>query len=266
MEDKGLQTLSQLIKDYCGLRYADRLSTLKEKISEHVSRLGLSYWEYCRYLEETPGEWDALVDLLTINETYFYREENQLNHCCYDILPTMKKYIHRPLRIWCAACSTGEEPYTIAMLLHETGLFLPGAVEIIATDIDKKVLEKAQKGWYNKAAFSFRRIPAHLLEKYFSDVDGGYQINYSIKRMVKFKQLNLLDQKKAAEIGEVDVIFCRNVLIYFDHDTTTQVINSLTQNLIHGGYLFLGHAESITEGNLGMNKINSDKSIYYRKD
>lgn len=266
MEDKGLETLSQLIKDYCGLRYAERLGTLKDKIAEHITKLGLSHWEYCRYLQTNPEEWDALVNLLTINETYFYREENQLNECCNDILPTMKKYIHRPVRIWCAACSTGEEPYTLAMLIHESGLFLPGAVEIIATDIDHHVLEKAEKGWYHKGAFSFRRIPQHLLEKYFSEEDGGYQINYSIRRMVKFKQLNLLDEEKAAQIGEVDVIFCRNVLIYFDQETTTKVINCLKHNLIHGGYLFLGHAESITEGNLGMKKVNSDKSIYYRKD
>ncbi|NMD69107.1 protein-glutamate O-methyltransferase CheR [Bacillus sp. DNRA2] len=266
MEDNGLQILSQHIHNYCGLRYADRLGTLKEKIAEHVSKLGLSYWEYSRYLQANPNEWDELVNLLTINETYFYREENQLNECCYEILPTLKKYIHRPLRIWCAACSTGEEPYTLAMLIYETGLFLPGAVEIIATDIDHRVLEKAEKGWYHKGAFSFRRIPPHLLEKYFTEVDEGYQVNYAIRRMVKFKQLNLLDEEKAAQIGEVDVVFCRNVLIYFDHDTTTKVINCLQRNLVHGGYLFLGHAESITEGNVGLSKVNSHKSIFYRKD
>jgi chemotaxis protein methyltransferase CheR len=266
MQDKGLQFLSQLIKDKCGIRYCDRLNTLKEKISNRVTELGFSYWEYCRYLQATPSEWDVLVDLLTINETYFYREENQLNECTCEILPTIKKKINRPLRIWSSACSTGEEPYTIAMLIQETGLFLPGTVEIIATDIDKKVLEKAKKGWYHQGSFSFRRIPTYLLEKYFTNVDGGYQMNSSIKRMVKFQQLNLLDDEKAASIGEVDIIFCRNVLIYFDQETTKRVIDNLEQNLAHGGYLFLGHAESITDSNLGLKKVNSDSSFYYRKD
>lgn len=266
MQDKGLQHLSQQIKDYCGLRYCDRLNTLKERVSERVTKLGLSYWEYCRYLQSNPSEWDALVELLTINETYFYREENQLNECCSAILPTIKKRLNRPIRIWSAACSTGEEPYTLAMLIHETGQFLPGSVEIIATDIDLKVLEKAKKGWYHQGSFSFRRIPSHLLKKYFSDVDGGYQINPSIKRMVKFQQLNLLDEEKVPLIGEVDVIFCRNVLIYFDQEVTNQVIRSMSRNLSQGGYLFLGHAESITDSSIKLKKMSSDKTFYYRKD
>jgi chemotaxis protein methyltransferase CheR len=266
MEDKGLQYLSQLIEDYCGLRFSDRLSILKEKISDRLEQLGLSHWEYCRYLQTTPDEWNELIHLLTINETYFYREENQLNECCCHILPKIRKHINRPIRIWSAACSTGEEPYTLAMLIHETGLFLPGAVEIIATDIDKKVLEKAKRGWYHKGAFSFRRIPTHLFEKYFTEKDGGYQINYSIKRMVKFKQLNLLDEENVAKIGEVDVIFCRNVLIYFDKEKTQRVIRSLVKNLTHGGYLFLGHAETVADGDAGLKLVNSNKCIYYRKD
>ncbi|WP_318507782.1 protein-glutamate O-methyltransferase CheR [Bacillus sp. T3] len=266
MQDKGLQHLSQLIKDYCGLRYGDRLNTLKERTSDRITTLGLSYWEYCRYLQTTPAEWDSLVELLTINETYFYREENQLNECCSVILPTIKKRINRPIRIWSAACSSGEEPYTLAMLIHETGLFLPGAVEIIATDIDIKVLEKAKKGWYHQGSFSFRRIPAHLLKKYFSEADGGYQISPSIKRMVKFQQLNLLDEEMVASISEVDVIFCRNVLIYFDQEVTNTVISSMNRNLVSGGYLFLGHADAITDSRLGLNKVYSDKTFYYRKD
>lgn len=267
MQDNGLGKLSKIIYDYCGLRFTDRLPTLHDKISKRVKELGLSYWEYCGYLNDAAGEWDVLVELLTINETYFYREENQLNDCCSVVLPLLKEKIwNRPLRIWSAACSTGEEPYTLAMLIQESGRFPPGTVEIIATDINKKVLQRAEKGWYNQGSFAFRRIPENLLKKYFSIKDGGYQINESTRRMVKYQYLNLLNEPKVEQIGKVDVIFCRNVLIYFDQETFKRVIRSLHQNLTPEGYLFLGHAESITDMALGFQKVDSEKTFYYRKE
>lgn len=267
MEDNGLVKLAEIIYDHCGLGYKDRLPVLKEKISKRIMDLGLSYWEYCGFLKKSAMEWDILVELLTINETYFYREENQLNECCSVVLPLLKeKNRNRPLRIWSAASSTGEEPYTLAMLIHESGLFQPGSVEIIATDINKKVLQKAEKGWYHNGSFAFRRIPKNLLEKYFSEEDGGYQIKAFIKKMVKYQHLNLLNEDKIAQIGEFDVIFCRNVLIYFDQETTNRVIRSLHKKLTPGGYLFLGHAESVTEMSMGFQRVNSDMTFYYRKE
>jgi chemotaxis protein methyltransferase CheR len=267
MEDKGLVRLSHIIKDYCGLSFNDRLSTLTKKIANRVIELGVSYNEYCEYLIQHPVEWDLMIELVTINETYFYREENQLIECSEVVLPMLKRKIFgRPLRIWSAACSTGEEPYTLAMLIQESGLFPPGSVEIIATDINKKVLEKANKGWYHQGSFAFRRIPQNLLSKYFTQNDSGYQINETIKRMIKFQHLNLLDKQITTQIGEVDVIFCRNVLIYFDQETTKKVINTLHKKLSPDGYLFLGHAESITDTNQGFQKTNSDKTFYYRKE
>ena len=267
MQDNGLVKLSQIIYEYCGLRFSERLYTLKEKVSKRVSELGLTHWEYCKYIEKSPSEWDVLVELLTINETYFYREENQLNECCSYVLSLMmRENRNRPIRIWSAACSSGEEPYSLAMLIQETGKFLPGSVEIIATDIDKMVLQKAKKGWYHHGSFAFRRTPEHLLKKYFLNEASGYQIHPSIQKMVQFQYLNLLDQDNISQLGEVDIIFCRNVLIYFDHETTKQVIRSLHQNLAAGGYLFLGHAESITDMTLGFKKVDSEKTFYYRKE
>ncbi|MDQ0199590.1 CheR family methyltransferase [Neobacillus ginsengisoli] len=267
LQENGLVKLSQIIHDYCGLSYTDRLPMLKEKISKRLTELGLTYWEYCRYLNMKPLEWEVLVELLTINETYFYREENQLNECCSLVLPKIKeKKSDRPLRIWSAACSTGEEPYTLAMLIQETGVFPPGSVEIIATDINKKVLQKAKNGWYHHGSFAFRRIPENLLKKYFSDQNGGYQINHTTKKMVQFQHLNLLNHETVEQIGKVDVIFCRNVLIYFDQDTTKKVIHHLHRNLTPGGFLFLGHAESITDMALGFQKVDSGKTFYYRKE
>lgn len=267
LQDNGLLKLSQMVYDYCGLRFTDRLDILKDKISKRLNELSLSPWEYCAYLKQAPQEWDVLVEILTINETYFYREENQLNECCMSILPQLKEKIQgRPLRVWSAACSTGEEPYTLAMLMNESGKFLPGTVKIIGTDINKKVLEKAEKGWYHNGSFAFRRIPEHLLRKYFTEENNGYQVQPSIQKMVQFEHLNLLDEKKMNQIGEVDVVFCRNVLIYFDQETTKRILRSLHRILTPGGYLFLGHAESITDTTLGFKKVDSDKTFYYRKE
>jgi len=267
MQNSGLLRLGQLIYEYCGLNYTERLSTLEQKLTKRVNELGISFEEYCSYLKNSPVEWDIITELLTINETYFYREENQLIECCSKVLPFLKEKIrNRPLRIWSAACSTGDEAFTLAMMIQESGRFLPGTVEIIATDIDKKVLQKAEKGWYHHGSFAFRRIPENWLKKFFKEEDGGYQIHPSIRKMVKFQQLNLLNKVQLAQIGMADVIFCRNVLIYFDPETTKQVIRSLHQNLAAGGYLFLGHAESITDMNLGFKKVDSDKTFYYRKE
>lgn len=267
MQDTGLIKLSQMIYEFCGLRYTDRLSSLEAKTEKRIKELSLSYIEYCEHLKMSPMEWDTLIEILTINETYFYREENQLNECCLNVLPQLKKHIrNRPIRIWSAACSTGEEPYTLAMLIQETGQFPQGTVEIIATDINKKVLQKAEKGWYHRRSFAFRRIPEKLLKKYFSDNQGGYQINESIQKMVKFQHINLINNSKTNQIGQLDVIFCRNVLIYFDQETTKRVIRNLHQNLTNGGYLFLGHAESITDLEMGFKKVDSNRTFYYRKE
>lgn len=267
MQDKDLEKLAQMIYTHCGLRYTTKLTALKDKISKRLTELNLSCAEYCDYLNKFSLEWDYLIELLTINETYFYREEHQLNECCTVVLPAMKEeFKHRPLRIWSAACSTGEEPYTLAMLIQETGKFPKGSVEIIATDINKNVLQKAQQGWYHQGSFAFRRTPERFMRKFFYKTDNGYQIHPSIQSMVKFQHLNLLEQNNYAQIGEVDIIFCRNVLIYFDQDTIKQVIRSFHQTLSPNGYLFLGHAESITDMALGFQKVDSDKTFYYRKE
>jgi chemotaxis protein methyltransferase CheR len=267
MQDNGLLMLSQMIYDRCGLKFMERQEILKEKTSRRMADLGISYLEYCQRLKVTPSEWDTLIELLTINETYFFREENQLIECISKVLPNLKeKNPNRPLRIWSAACSTGEEPFTLAMLMQESGKFQPGSVEIIGADIDKKVLQKAEKAWYPSTSFSFRRTPQTLLKKYFVTENDGYQIVPAVKNMVKFQHLNLLDSDRVGQLGKFDVIFCRNVLIYFDRETIRQIIQSFHRNLLPGGYLFLGHAESITDMGLGFQKVDSDKTFYYRKE
>lgn len=266
MDTFGLVQLAELIYNHCGIDFFKNLSSLESKISERLKELGLSCWEYGGYLRVEPKEWDTLIELITVNETYFFREENLLEEFQNAILPQFKdRTPYNPLRIWCSACSSGEEPYTLAILIQETGLFETGAVEIIASDINKKVLEKARRGLYNKKSFSFRSMPKDLLDKYFVSLEDEYKIIDSIRSMVDFRCLNLLDENIAEKVGKVDIVLCRNVLIYFDRDTINKVIGSLYDALKDGGYLLLGHAETITGMNTGFETIYTPSAFYYRK-
>ncbi len=263
MVNMALRQLGQLIYDHCGLNYLQNLSSLESKIAKRTNELGMSIWEYTRHLEQNPAEWDIAVELLTINETYFCREENQLEVFQSMILPQLTS--KNPIRIWSAACSTGEEPYTLAMMVAETGFIPLDAVEILATDINKKVLQTAQQGWYAKRSLSFRRMPEHLLNKYFVERDEGYQVIDSIRSRVQFRSFNLLDLDDMEKLGEFDVIFCRNVLIYFDRIAIQKVVSRFFDRLAPEGALFLGHAESITGMNTGFETVHTEKSFYYRK-
>jgi len=167
MDTFGLIQLAELIYEYCGIDFFKNLSSLESKISERLKELGLSCWEYGGYLRVEPKEWDTLIDLITVNETYFFREENLLEEFQKVILPKYKdRTPNNPLRIWSSACSSGEEPYTLAILSEETGLFETGAVEIIASDIDKKVLEKARRDCIIKNHFPF----AQCQKKYLTNI------------------------------------------------------------------------------------------------
>lgn len=255
-----------MIYNYCGIDYRKDISALRSKIKERLNALGLSSWEYCGYLKVEPNEWDALIELITVNETYFFREENSLEEFQKVILP---QYVGRtsqnPLLIWSAACSTGEEPYTIGILVEQSGLFNRGAVKIIATDINKKALHKAKSGLYKKKSLSFRRMPLELCDKFFVGYGEYYKVKDSIMEMVEFRHINLLDNKLKEKMGKVDIIFCRNVLIYFDDAAIKKIIDAFYDILNSGGYLFLGHAESITHLKTGFKVIYTPSTFYYKK-
>lgn len=258
--------LAELIYGYCGIDYRKNLSSLDFKISGRLKELGLSCWEYHGYLLEEAREWDVLIELITVNETFFFREENLLHEFQKVILP---QYTHctpqQPLTIWCAACSTGEEPYTLGMLVEESSLFEPGAVQIIASDINKKVLNKAKKGLYSKTSFSFRKMPEGAYEKFFVDEGEDYRVKDSIREMVDFRALNLLDKNLAAKIEKVDIILCRNVLIYFDNKAIQTIAASLHDVLKPGGLLLLGHSESLLHYKHPFATIYSEHIFYYKK-
>ncbi|WP_254777522.1 CheR family methyltransferase [Paenibacillus naphthalenovorans] len=261
--DMCLKDLGQMIYDFCGLNYLDNLSLLASKVSKRLSILNMTFGEYTEFLTRNQQEWNHLVELITNNETYFFREESQLNELSNAILPQLrnKKWI----RIWSAACSTGEEPYSLAMTIAESGIVPLESVHIIATDINKKVLQIANRGWYHKNSLCFRRTPKEMLDKYFFPQDEGFQIKSFIKDRIEFRHSNLLHDEDMAAVEKVDIIFCRNVLIYFDSVTTSRVIAKFYHRLNPGGFLFLGHAETITGLNTNFETINARATFYFRK-
>ncbi len=239
-----------IIKDYCGLYFDDASRYLLEKrLSRRIRNHHLNdfrdYYRFIRYDTRAEEELSAIMDVLTVNETYFFREQNQLRAFSEEIIEELKvaNRGRRTLRIWSAGCSTGEEPYTIAMLMQEKNAFNGWDIEIHGSDINQRVLQTARRGVYRKN--SFRTTEPYFLKKYFVEEDSSYRITDAVKKFVNFSYLNLLDPCKTKFLGKMDVVFCRNVLIYFDNASRRRVIDNFYDRLVDGGYLLLGHAESL---------------------
>ncbi|MCC8984750.1 CheR family methyltransferase [Bradyrhizobium acaciae] len=186
-----------------------------------------------------------VVEAMTTNETFFFRDKIPFDHLKDAVLPALARAraARRSLRIWCAASSTGQEPYSIAMLLKEmTALFSGWRIEIIATDLSQAVLEKSKAGLFSQFEVQ-RGLPIQLLVKYFVQKGEHWQLNADIRSMVQHRQLNLLQD--ISHLGTFDVIFCRNVLIYFDQQTKASIFGKVARMLEPDGVLALGAAESV---------------------
>jgi len=257
---KNINNLVNIDLDY----YKEK--QMLRRITSLMKRNGFdNFHDYFNKLKNDKFLLDQFVNYITINVSEFYRNMSQWEILERDILPKMIGDKKKPLHIWSSACSTGEEPYSLAVLTKTSGIYESNEVEIVGTDINKKVLNIAQKGAYNKNSLSFRRIPQQWLQTFFHETTTSYEIKDSVKEMVSFRYLNLLDEKEYCEKETYDVIFCRNVLIYFDDETIKKVVTRFYNALKKGGYLFLGHAETISKLNLNFETINEDGTFYYRK-
>lgn len=252
MSESSFRLLRDLIYEYCGIYFDDTSRYLLQKrLSRRVYSHQLSsFQDYYYLLKYDPGRDDELghvIDILTTNETYFFRESSQLKAFTDEILPEIidrKRNDPEPsLKIWSAGCSTGEEPYSISILVLESKIPANFHIEIFASDISQRVLKVARSGIYSKS--SFRSTGPKYIQRYFNRVDNNYQIANEVKKHVNFGQLNLLDESKLVFIRKMDIIFCRNVIIYFDAQAKRRVIDNLFNRLLPGGFLLLGHSESL---------------------
>jgi len=263
---EDFRTLRDIIRERFGLYYDDQkqfllLSRLQTRL---VKRSMTSYADYVKFLRsgtDREAEFHELASVLSNNETYFFRERAQVKALCGNILTELTAGSPR-IRVWSAACSSGEEPYSLAMSLLETGRIAESNISIKATDISPRVLDLCQRGFYR--ALSFRATEPAMVQKYFTVSGDGFVIADRVKRLVEFSSLNLMDDRRVASFGPFDAIFCRNVLIYFDKPTQKRVVESFARALRPGGYLFLGHAESLFALTDVFEPIVQPESIVYR--
>ncbi len=250
MDDDLFRRFSTLIHDETGLSFGPSSQFfLERRLESRMSALGgMSPRDYLNFLHYDPDraqEWDLLVAVITTNETYFMRELKQLHCFRDDILPALlQRGGGQRVRVWSAGCSSGEEPYSIAALLLDDGRFPEGCVEIYATDINTRVLSKAKAGVYTES--SFRAVDAAFRARWFSEEGPGrFRVSPILQKYVTFTRFNLFDMNRYSVLPSFDVIFCRNVIIYFDLEAKVKVIERFHERLKSPGYLLLGHSESL---------------------
>lgn len=248
------EILTDWIYRKTGIRYeVKKRYFLTKRIEKRMDALGLTsvteYIRTLRFADPRSQELQRLIDLLTINETYFFRDFSQLQafgeHCLMEIVAGKAEAGERRLRVWSAGCSTGEEPYTLGIIIREMVDDIDAwEVTIEAGDIDRSVLEKARAGIYEPR--SLRDLPAVYLERYFHKLPNDtYRINKTIRDMVTFEHINLSDKVAIRQKRGFDFIFCRNLLIYFDDVSRKRLVDQLYVALNPSGYIFLGASESI---------------------
>jgi chemotaxis protein methyltransferase CheR len=240
--------LRRLLKERSGLDLsADKQYLVESRLIPLARKAGLTGLP--ELVQKLRGGTEVLttevVEAMTTNETFFFRDKVPFDHLKATIMPELlrARASRRSLRIWCAASSTGQEPYSIAMCLKELGAALTGwRVEIIATDLSQGVLEKSRAGLFSQFEVQ-RGLPIQLLVKHFVQTGELWQLNADIRAMVQFRQFNLLHD--FSHLGSFDIIFCRNVLIYFDQDTKANVFGRLAKVIEPDGFLMLGAAETV---------------------
>ncbi|MBF0456291.1 MAG: tetratricopeptide repeat protein [Nitrospirae bacterium] len=271
MNTLSMSYIQEFISAHTGLSVGDK--DLKSTVTARMKDLGFDYVdEYCRFLErdspESKDEWKQLCQIITTGESFFFRDKGQFqlirNTVLKDIIDANRNT--RTLRIWSAGCSTGEEPYSLAITVLE---LLPDInlwdVSIIGTDINEDALEKARKGIYGD--WSFRMVDPAIITAYFKRRKGMYELDERVRRMVVFRQGNLIRDAlpDAAGICDIDLIICRNVFIYFQPENIALALGKLSQTLNRGGYLLTGHAELQSVRLGGLVPVTYPQSIVYRR-
>lgn len=275
MADVTFRELREFIYQKTGIYFQDNKKYLLEsRISKRLQLLRLDKFEdYLNFLKFGVGREDEkkyLYDAITINETYFFRNEPQFEILEKTLIPEIIKLKQttgkNKIRIWSSASSSGEEAHTIAMIFLERikPRFPMMELEVVGTDISPSVVETARRGVYRE--YSIRNMPKYYLEKYFTNSEGRFTVLDSVRKLVRFDHMNLYDQSRMRMMTNFDVVFCCNVLIYFDAKSKIQVVSNLYDSLNRGGYLFIGYAESLHGISTAFKVINFPKAITYKKE
>lgn len=260
--------LRELVQERTGMLYDNQKeSLLLEKLSPLVIDRGfqsfLDYYYLLKYDTAAVDEWTKVMDAISVQETFFYREMDQVR-ALVDILVSewKKQSAGTTLRIWSAACATGEEPLSIAIALAEAGWVRKIPVEIIATDASSAAIRKAKEGVYRER--SFRNLPLHLRTKYFEKVEKGWKVNPELHRLVKWNVANLINKQEVSMFANAPFILCRNVFIYFSAATVSKVVRNLAEFMPSPGYLFIGVSESLLRTTTDFELLDIGNAFVYK--
>lgn len=271
MDDAVFLRLRNLIYEASGLHFDQKSKYLLERrLRARVQDLQLAdfsqYYLYLQFDRDRADELQRALDAVAIHETYFFRETRALKAFSEEILPELheRNAATRTLRIWSAGCSTGEEPYTLAMLIAESGLFDGWKVDLAASDLSQRVIAEARAGSYR--INSFRSLDDERRGRYFeSRPDGNFVIDERLRAAVDFGCFNLADSRRFDIYSELDVIFCRNVMIYFDAAARRRTVSGFHHQLRSGGYLILGASESLVTLNTPFQLAHLRNDLVYKK-
>lgn len=271
MSAEELNLLRDIFSRASGFMLRSELKFIAERrLASRLELLGLrdfaAYARYLRFDARGADELETAIDLLVPHETYFFREPVQLRCFEDELLPLLEKKNARTrgLHLWSAGCSTGEEPYTLAMLLEGRASLAGWNLDILGTDLSRKSLTAARKAEYGTMAL--RATTPEQRGKFFEPLDGGrVKVRPSFREPVRFGQMNLLDVGAASLLPRFDVIFCRNVLIYFDQPTRRQVVELFFDRLNDGGYLLLGHSENLLHLSTRFELVQLEGDLVYRR-
>ncbi|MHC1789995.1 CheR family methyltransferase [Solidesulfovibrio sp.] len=275
ISDAEFAQLRDFIYAQSGIYVADNRKYLVEnRLATRIKELNLkSFAEYHAFLQYDAGrrqELNRLFEVITTNETSFYRNPPQLkvfqDMVLKDVLEKLKSLRQKRLRIWSAGCSTGEEPYTIAIILHEVlrSEIAAWDIRITANDLSEAVLAQARAGVYSE--YSLRTTPKEIVARYFTADGANFKLKPEVKRLVSFGQINLSDRMQLKRVERSHIVFCRNVIIYFDDEMKKNVITAFYDNLLPGGYLLIGHSESLHNISRAFRPKHYPGAIIYSKE
>jgi chemotaxis protein methyltransferase CheR len=261
--------IQSLINERTGMFFDNGKSDLLiDKLSPLVIERGfgsfLDYYYLLKYDPSAHAEWLNVMNTLSVQETYFWREMDQVHALVKTLVPQWQaRSGNSTLRIWSAACATGEEPLTIAMALNEAGWFERASIEIVASDASSKAIDRARKGVYRERAF--RNLPAHLRDRYFERDGSDWRVRSDIHSRIRWEIANLMDEDQISRLAAADFIFCRNVFIYFSESAISRVVRSFSRYIRPPGYLFVGAAESLIRMTTDFNLTEIDDAFVYLK-
>jgi chemotaxis protein methyltransferase CheR len=265
VNSQDFEFVSQLLRKRAGIVLSgDKMYLLESRLAPLARKEGLPSIDdlihviRARREERLIGQ---LVDVMTTNETFFFRDKTPFDHLKNAILPVLGQARKgNRIRIWCAACSTGQEPYSIAMMLDQDPSLTGGVpVEIVATDISERCLERARQGLFTQFEVQ-RGLPIQMLMHYFTQQDDHWRISERMRQMVTFRKLNLIDP--TYNLGKFDVVVCRNVLIYFDGPTKVDVLNRIAGVVNPGSFLMMGAAESLVGSSQAFEPMQDRRGLY----